>query len=138
MTLPRWLRPAGNRRPTAASSVLTAYVLNSGADSDASVIPISLLTRTAGTPISGAGIGSSDIAITPDGTAAYVTSAGDNTVTPVDLAAGRPDSPIPVATGPTDAPGEFGLCAIVIAGQPAVMPGCLPISGFLRRSRVPR
>lgn len=91
MTLRLWPRP----RPAAARSVLTAYVLNCGSDSDASVLPIDLATGTAGTPISGAGIGSSDIVITPDGATAYTTNTGDQAITPISTATNTSGSSIP-------------------------------------------
>ena len=50
------------------------------------------------------------VAVTPNGTTAYVTNGGDNTVTPIDLATNTPGTPIPVGIGPsgiavTPAPG---------------------------------
>jgi hypothetical protein len=48
------------------------------------------------------GRGPSAIAITPDGTTAYVADSFDGTVTPIRLATGTPGTPIKVAQGPTD------------------------------------
>jgi len=70
---------------------------------DGTMIPISIATNTAGTPIT---VGSypSDIVITPDGSTAYVANGGDGLgdgmVTPVNLVTGAVGTPIPVGNGP--------------------------------------
>ena len=63
------------------------------------VTPISLATGIPGTPIT-VGKFPSSIAITPDGTTAYVANYFDSTVTPIRLATGTPGTPITVARGP--------------------------------------
>ena len=63
------------------------------------VTPISLATGAPGRPIK-VGQGPFGIAITPDGTTAYVANSADSTVTPIRLATGTPGTPINVAQGP--------------------------------------
>ncbi len=71
-----------------------------------SVTPIDLVTGKALPSIAlGANAGPAGIAITPDGTKAYVTDAGatgtlGDTVTPIDLATGKTLAPITVGPGP--------------------------------------
>jgi YVTN family beta-propeller protein len=40
------------------------------------------------------------VAVTPDGTTAYVTNSGDNTVTPIAVTTNIPGTPIPVGNSP--------------------------------------
>jgi DNA-binding beta-propeller fold protein YncE len=63
------------------------------------VTPIRLATGIPGTPIK-VGRFPYSIAITPDGTTAYVANNVDSTVTPIRLATGTPGTPIKVAYGP--------------------------------------
>ena len=65
------------------------------------VTPIDLATSTPGTPIT---VGSEPdaIAITPDGSTAYVVNGGDNTVTPIDLATRHAEHAIGVGNAPDD------------------------------------
>lgn len=74
-----------------------AYLPTHGANN--LLIPIIVATNTAGTNIP-TGIEGSFIAITPDGTTAYVTSLSQDTVTPITLATGAVGASIPVGTGP--------------------------------------
>lgn len=88
----------------------TAYVTdecgtNPSCESDGTVTPINLATRTAGAAIP-VGTGPEGIAITPNGTTVYVvdscnTDAGcDNAVTPITVATNTPGTPIPVGSAP--------------------------------------
>jgi len=63
------------------------------------VTPITISTNTAEAPITVANqpLG---IAITPDGTTAYVSTAGNNTVTPIKIATNTAETPIGVGAGP--------------------------------------
>jgi YVTN family beta-propeller protein len=74
----------------------TAFVVNSAS---ASVTPVVLATRTAGTPIH---VGSDPVAIatTPDGRRAFVVNRGSDSVTPIDTATRRPRRPIRVGSAP--------------------------------------
>ena len=76
------------------------------------VIPISLSTGTPGTPIRTGKTGANGIAITPDGSTAYVTDGNDGTVTPITLATATAGTPINA--------GETGVKKIAITpdGQP--------------------
>jgi DNA-binding beta-propeller fold protein YncE len=89
--------------PAAATTPMawTAYVVSNATDS---VIPVNTATHAVGTPIT-VGSGPSAIAITPDGSTAYVADEGTtNTapgfVTPIDLSTNTPGAPIPVGSGP--------------------------------------
>jgi YVTN family beta-propeller protein len=76
---------------------LTAYVPNYDPDSfTMSVVPIDLATNAPGAAIP-VGANPFAIAITPDGSTAYVL-ANNNTVTPIDLATNTPETPIPVGS----------------------------------------
>ena len=68
------------------------------------VTPIDTATDTAGTPIT-VGTEPSTIAITPDGTTAYVTNEASNTVTPIDIATNSAGSPITLNATLTGTPG---------------------------------
>jgi YVTN family beta-propeller protein len=79
----------------------TAYVVSYNDDA---VIPVNTATDAVGSPII-VGSGPSAIAITPDGSTAYVTEEGtSNTspgfVTPIDLSTNTPGAPISVGSGP--------------------------------------
>ena len=64
-----------------------------------SVTPINLATGTPGTAIP-VGAGPDGVAITPDGSTAYVTNVNGNSVTPINLATGTPGTAIAVGDGP--------------------------------------
>ncbi len=96
---------SGSVHATAASGATppawTAYVVSY--DDDA-VIPVNTSTDTVGTPIT-VGSGPSAIAITPNGSTAYVTNEGTTntapgTVTPINLSTNTPGTPISVGSGP--------------------------------------
>ena len=73
-----------------------AYVTMAG--SGTTVVPITLMTNTPGTPIS-IGITPWAVAIAPNGTTAYVTGSnfmGTDTVTPINVATNTPGTPVPV------------------------------------------
>ncbi len=57
------------------------------------MVPIDVATNTAGTPIS-VGSGPFGIAITPDGSRAYVANEFSGSVTPIDLATNTAGTPI--------------------------------------------
>jgi YVTN family beta-propeller protein len=82
--------PAG-----ASGSAPIAYVANINKQ----VVPVDTSTNTAGSPIA---VGSNpwEIAITPDGTTAYVANGGDNTVTPIDTATNAPETAISLGRSP--------------------------------------
>ena len=67
------------------------------------VIPVSLATFAAGTPIS-PGNGPFALCITPDGTTLYCVNQNDNTVVPITASTGTVGTPIPVGNTPT------GIC----------------------------
>ena len=62
--------------------------------------PISTATNTAGTPNPVQQAGPFAIAITPDGTTAYVADFGSYSVTPIDIAANSAGTAIPVGYEP--------------------------------------
>jgi YVTN family beta-propeller protein len=78
----------------------TVYVASAGAGT---ITPIDVVTGRAGPPIQ-VGSGADAIAVTPDGTTAFVANYGANgsghTVTPVDVATGHARPPINVGNGP--------------------------------------
>jgi YVTN family beta-propeller protein len=107
----------------------TLYVANSGVfdvvngqvmqiSDGTTVTPVDLATGTAGHPIT-VGTEPEAVAITPDGTTAYVTNAASNTVSPIDIATNTAGSPIAV-NGISPAPDAIaitpdGATAYVIA-----------------------
>ncbi len=79
----------------------TAYVVSFADDA---VIPVDTATHAVGAAIA-VGSAPSAIAITPDGSTAYVTDEGTTTttpgfVTPIALSTNTPGAPIPVGSGP--------------------------------------
>lgn len=92
------LVPAG--AALAATPVPTAYVTNEGSGT---VTPINTATNTPGTPIA-VGHQPTGIAITPNGTTAYVAYQSGGTlkgmVTPINTATGTPGTPITVGNDP--------------------------------------
>jgi YVTN family beta-propeller protein len=68
------------------------------------VTPIDTATDTTGTPIT-VGSEPSSVAITPDGTTAYVVNLASNTVTPIDIATNSAGSPIALNVTLTGTPG---------------------------------
>ena len=104
-----------------------AYVL---AGPPFALTPVSLSTGTVGRPIR-VGSAAWSVALSPDGTTAYVANAGDaiaympgaigSTITPVNLRTGRADPAISVGDGP---------CGIAFAGDGAAYVS-LPLSGHL-------
>ena len=62
-------------------------------------MPITIATGTPGSPIATPGFGTT-VAITPDGTTAYVDDVADNTVVPVDVATHSVGTPIAVEEAP--------------------------------------
>jgi DNA-binding beta-propeller fold protein YncE len=80
----------------------TAYVaVVSAAQATGVVVPVSLAK---GTPEPGIPVGSDPvaIAITPDGSTAYVADSGDGTITPIALPSGTPGPKIVVGGNPVD------------------------------------
>jgi YVTN family beta-propeller protein len=73
----------------------TAFVVNSGG----TVTPIGLTTHRAGKPIK-VGANPQAIAITPDGSTAFVANYGSDTVTPIRTVSRRAGTPIPVGRQP--------------------------------------
>jgi DNA-binding beta-propeller fold protein YncE len=63
----------------------------------ASVVLVNLATLTVGNPIS-VGVGAEEVAISPNGSEAYVTSSAADEVTPIDLATGTAGTPITVSS----------------------------------------
>ena len=68
------------------------------------VTPIDTATDTAGTPIT-VGSEPSSLAITPNGTTAYVVNFASSTATPIDIATNSAGSPIPLNAMLTGTPG---------------------------------
>ncbi len=92
-------------------------VVNPTGYSTGSVIPITVTSGTAGTAIP-VGADPVAIAVTPDGSTAYVVNAGDGTLTPISLATDSPGAPISVGVAPRAiaiAPG--GGTAYVLGGN---------------------
>src|SRR5215471_781394 len=90
--------PAGTRaaaRALTAPRHPTAFVVNSGG----TVTPIGLTARRAGKPIK-VGANPQAIAITPDGSTAFVANYGSNSVTPIRTVSRRAGAPIPVGRQP--------------------------------------
>jgi YVTN family beta-propeller protein len=63
--------------------------------------PVNAATNTAGKPIQVGSQSATAVALTPDGSTAYVTSEYDNTVTPVSTATGTAGTPIQAGPAPT-------------------------------------
>ena len=83
-------------KPTGAGSLsYLAYVVTSGNNSVASVA-----LGTGGSGIRSLGTGTTNIAISPDGTKAYVTNFNAATVTPINLTTGLAGTAITVGTNP--------------------------------------
>jgi DNA-binding beta-propeller fold protein YncE len=77
-------------------------VTDSGTGSDGKVYPIDLASGLAGTGITIGGTSLFGIAITPDGSRAYVTGPAPDSVTPISLPANTPGTPIALTgTDPT-------------------------------------
>lgn len=93
------------------------------------VTPVDLATQIGGTAIP-VGIFPTEIAITPNGTKAYVTNQGETTVTPIDLTTNTPGSSITVGDFPTGvAVTPDGLIAYVANQGAGVAPvGLTPIN----------
>ena len=90
--------PAGTRataRALTAPRHPTAFVVNSGG----TVTPIGLTARRAGKPIK-VGANPQAIAITPDGSTAFVANYGSNSVTPIRTVSRRAGAPIPAGKQP--------------------------------------
>lgn len=92
--------PTGGTSPSfiaVAPDGNTVYVVNRGTSD---VTPIDVATNVAGTPIP-VGANPNEIAITPDGTTAYVDAygPGPDNITPIDLATNTPGTPIQVTQG---------------------------------------
>ena len=90
--------PTGTRaaaRALTAPRHPTAFVVNSGG----TVTPIGLTARQAGKPIK-VGANPQAIAITPDGSTAFVANYGSNSVTPIRTVSRRAGAPIPVGQQP--------------------------------------
>ena len=89
-----------------------------------------MATNTPGTaiPVGDTPLG---VAVTPDGATAYVTNAGSDTVTPIDVATNTPGTPIPVGDGPLGVavtPDQAPVAALTVAPAPAGSPTTLDAS----------
>ena len=120
-------QPTQPRRPDVPTIPVTAYVANVGGSG--TVTPITTATNTADTPIT-TGSEPDAIAITPDGTTAYVANDGSGTVTPVTTVTNTAGTPITVGDHPeaiaiTPAPPTPPLAAP--SGLAATVAG--PVSG---------
>jgi len=89
----------------------TAFVANSGG----TVTPIGLTTHRPGKPIK-VGANPQAIAITPDGSTAFVANYGSNTVTPISTAAGRPGPAVPVGQAPNSLAVTPGSTKVFVVG----------------------
>jgi DNA-binding beta-propeller fold protein YncE len=83
---------------TPSGATLLAVANPTGYDAG-SVVPITLASGTAGAPIP-VGADPLAIAVTPDGSTAYVVNAGDGTITPISLASDTAAAPISVGVDP--------------------------------------
>ena len=98
----------------------TVYVVSQPSSTVITVTPVDLTTNTAGKPINLSGKPGPTaffgaplaIAITPDGTTAYVATGASSTVTPIDLATNTPGKPINLS-------GKPGADAIAISANGA-------------------
>jgi DNA-binding beta-propeller fold protein YncE len=95
----------------------TAYVTS---EAGSTVTPINLATNTPGTPIP-VGNDPLDIAITPNGSTAYVTT-GNSGVTPINLATKTAETPIKVSFPSAIAITPNGTMAYVTTGNSGVTP----------------
>jgi serine/threonine protein kinase/DNA-binding beta-propeller fold protein YncE len=111
----------------------TAYVACDASEGQApigdmpgcTVTPINLGTGAPGVPIRAGTIKPTAIAITPDGSTAYVVGADNDlgTAIPIELGTGTPGSPIPVGPSPTAiAIASDGITAYVVNGNCMVIP----------------
>jgi hypothetical protein len=89
----------------------TAFVVNSGG----TVTPIGLTTHRPGKPIK-VGANPQAIAITPDGSTAFVANYGSNSVTPISTAAGRPGPAVPVGQAPNSLAVTPGSTKVFVVG----------------------
>jgi len=89
----------------------TAFVANSGG----TVTPIGLTTHRPGKPIK-VGANPQAIAITPDGSTAFVANYGSNSVTPISTAAGRPGPAVPVGQAPNSLAVTPGSTKVFVVG----------------------
>lgn len=100
-----------------ATSTPTAYVLTTTSAGAGAIVPLETSTNKKGTPISIPGTDPEAMAITPNGTTAYVAEANGNLV-PVDLATGVAGSAIAVGLEPDAvAIAPDGTTAYVVNGQ---------------------
>jgi hypothetical protein len=83
---------------TPSGATLLAVANPTGYDAG-SVVPITLASGTAGAPIP-VGADPVAIAVTPNGSTAYVVNAGDGTITPISLASDTAGAPISVGVDP--------------------------------------
>ena len=89
-----------------------AYGIDDGrVDGGSGIVPIDVTTGIVGRTIAIAD--PSNVAITPDGRLAYVTSTSEGTVTPIDLTTGRTNQPIRVAHANTIGIDPDGTTALV-------------------------
>ena len=72
-----------------------AYVVGVDASGQGWVTPIATATNTPGVPIA-VGLSPTSIAISPDGSVAYVDNSGDGTITPIDTATNTAENPLTV------------------------------------------
>src|SRR5204863_256315 len=96
-------------------------VANYNGNGAGTVTPITVATNTAGTNIS-VGNGPQAIAITPDGTKAYVANHGSNTVTPITLATNTAGTAITVGTSPDGiaiTPDQAPVASFTVTAAPA-------------------
>jgi DNA-binding beta-propeller fold protein YncE len=122
--------PVGSPDMVAANAGITALavtpngatllaVANPTGYADGSVVPVTLPSGIVGAAIP-VGADPVAIAVTPDGSTAYVVSAGDGTITPISLASDSAGSPISVGVDPMAiAITPSGATAYVLGGNGA-------------------
>jgi hyaluronoglucosaminidase len=93
------------------ATATTAWVVDARSNTSAgnNVVPISVASDTVGAPVP-VDKGAQYIALTPDGTTAWVTCLSSNKLVPIDLASGKAGQPVRVPGGPF---------AIAIATKPS-------------------
>jgi YVTN family beta-propeller protein len=97
----RHMKAAGGRAIAITPKGKTAYVVSTPVNEGnrGAVIPIHVATNTVGKPIK-VGVLPMQIAVTPDGTKAYVTNFGSGAVTPIRVAANTAGKAIKVGKAP--------------------------------------
>lgn len=84
-----WLVLGAVLAPGAGASLWPAIVPDARS-TDSLITPLDVQARRAGSPVAVGGLSNLGVAITPDGSTAYVAGAGNGSLTPIDLRANPP------------------------------------------------